>query len=173
MVARPPTSAVLGRNVSPARRTAGLLLILADETRLLRPTVFTAASRLERATLSEFLFVDTARVIIFVRATDAFVVVASVLAPLKIRETVLRTTFGAAEEPSVEFVGVRVAVRATVDRDAEFVVAAVVSDVGKAREIAPSAAIAAGATTISAKKQVSSFFISFSVNYIIKKQISH
>ncbi|MBP3340101.1 MAG: hypothetical protein J6L47_00340 [Alphaproteobacteria bacterium] len=112
--------------------------------------------------------------IIFVRATDAFVVaVSDGDAPLKIRETVLRTMFGAAEEPSVEFVGVRVAVRATVDRDAEFVVAAVVSDVGKAREIAPSAAIAAGATTISAKKQVSSFFISFSINYIIKKQISH
>ena len=49
IVARPPTSAVDGRSVNPARRTVGLLLILADSTRAFRPTVFTVAFKLSRA----------------------------------------------------------------------------------------------------------------------------
>ena len=49
IVARPPTSAVDGRSVNPARRTAGLLFILAASTRELRPTVLTVASRFSRA----------------------------------------------------------------------------------------------------------------------------
>lgn len=48
-MARPPTSAVDGRSVTPARRTAGLLFILAASTRALRPTVLTVASRFSRA----------------------------------------------------------------------------------------------------------------------------
>ena len=48
IVARPPTSAVEARKVIPARRSAGLLLILALSVRVLRPTVLTAASSVER-----------------------------------------------------------------------------------------------------------------------------
>ena len=47
--ARPPTSAVVGRKTTPARRTAGLLFILAASVRALRPTVFTPASNPVRA----------------------------------------------------------------------------------------------------------------------------
>ena len=49
IVARPPTSAVDGRRLNPARRIVGLLFMLAAWTRALRPTVLTAASRLSRA----------------------------------------------------------------------------------------------------------------------------
>ena len=49
IVARPPTSAVDGRNDRPARRIAGLLFILAAWTRALRPTVLTVAFKLSRA----------------------------------------------------------------------------------------------------------------------------
>ena len=72
MVARPPTSAVDGRNVSPARRTAGLLFIPADSTRALRPTVFTAAVKFARADVSAVC--DTS-------ARDALPVRIVVLAP--------------------------------------------------------------------------------------------
>ena len=52
MVARPPTSAVLGRSDIPARRTAWSLLTDAAVTRAFRPTVFTAASKLSRTDIS-------------------------------------------------------------------------------------------------------------------------
>ena len=45
--ARPPTSAVDGRKTTPARRKLGSLLILASDTRELRPTVLTASSSFE------------------------------------------------------------------------------------------------------------------------------
>ena len=48
MVARPPTSAVVGRNVTPARRADAVLLMLAASTRALRPTVLTAAFNFSR-----------------------------------------------------------------------------------------------------------------------------
>lgn len=49
IVARPPTSAVVGRNETPARRTIGLLFMLAALTRALRPTVSVAVVKLSRA----------------------------------------------------------------------------------------------------------------------------
>ena len=74
-----------GRNVNPARFTAGLLFILAASTRALRPTVLTVASKFSRALLvcvwdiparempPEFTVVDEPR--------DVAVAVAEVFSP--------------------------------------------------------------------------------------------
>jgi len=53
IMARPPTSAVLGRSVNPMRRTAGFAFILAASVREDRPTLRTADSKLLR--VSEFV----------------------------------------------------------------------------------------------------------------------
>ena len=160
MMARPPTSAVLGRNVKPARRTDGLLLILADDTRVLRPTVFTVALNLsdalcpvaprdatpERATTSADLYAGTAG------------------APENTRETALRTDVDVVSESDADdapppAVTERTAVRGSV-ADLSFV-----SPVGNTRENAASAATAAGATTMIAKIHVSSLFITLRILY--------
>jgi hypothetical protein len=160
MTARPPTSAVLGRKTKPARRTAGLLLILAAETRSLRPTVLTAASSAERDELFERLRDATPER----TAPDVPVLTepdpVGTTRPIALRErTDASTDLSVSEPDTVTFGTERVATRDMV----MCLDVASVSELplGIARPIAPSAANTAGAQIIIAKKHVSSFFILF------------
>jgi len=139
ILARPPTSAVDGRNVNPKRRTAGLLFILAASTRELRPLVLTAASNPVRdvETLPFALDARAAAVALRVVVFDV--------------DAALRT--------DVVVSVVRVAVRDDTVRDE------LLSDlvaVGITRDGVTDAAVAAnavGAKQANAKKHVRNFFI--------------
>ncbi len=56
IVARPPTSAVVGRKITPARLAAAVLFKLASLTRELRPTVCAAAETLSLSVWVVFVF---------------------------------------------------------------------------------------------------------------------
>lgn len=138
--ARPPTSAVDGRNVSPKRRTAGLLFILAASTRELRPLVLTAASNPVRDVVTLPFALDARAAAVALRVAVVFD-----------DDAALRT--------DVVVSVVRVAVRDDTVRDE------LLSDlvaVGITRDgvtDAVSAANAVGAKQTNAQKHVRNFFI--------------
>ncbi|MBP3397507.1 MAG: hypothetical protein J6K82_01100 [Alphaproteobacteria bacterium] len=164
IIARPPTSAVDGRNTKPARRTAGLLLILADETRELRPTVFTAASSPLRADAFVRL-PETERVITFVRLCTLRVLAVDGVAgaPVNTRDTVERIVFLVSFADGATVVCLDVvrdtAVRESDDERDDTDKDSDAPDDGTAREATTPDAKHAGAQTIIAKIQVDSFLI--------------
>ena len=163
MVARPPTSAVEGRKTTPARRSDGLLLILAAETRALRPTVFTAASNFERTSI------DCDWALRVAAARDTFVGSDDFLSLGKIARTVVERADTPGSDNSESTTTVRDATRdefvrgAPVDFSPETGFSKLVFD-GTTRDAdAPNAD---GAHKTNAKKHVANLLISW-VNYII------
>ena len=171
MVARPPTSAVLGRSDRPARRTAGVLFILAADTREFRPTVWTASLNLSWGVPPVSVAPRAAAARDAVTDVDCMVV-----SRVAVDETTARD--GTAVRDAVTFDGA-----ATVVRGAAPVFVSVTADTvavarddatpslsvaGTAREIAPVAPNAAGTQIFNAKKHVNSFCIPC-LNYITSR----